>query len=75
MNFDKQVAPIGYLRNGDKIIADLKNQLETKTMPMITCAKKKCFCGLCAPKAQTHEDLLKVWKLYGDTSVFKQTTS
>jgi pyruvate-formate lyase-activating enzyme len=75
MNFDKSIGPIGYLKNKEKIISELKNQFATNTLPIITCAKKKCHCGLCAPKAKTKEDLIKIWKLYGDDKVFKTATS
>lgn len=75
MNFNKEIAPIGHLHSKDKILAELKEQFATNTLPIMTCAKKKCHCGLCAPKAKTEEDLIKIWKLYGDDKVFKTATS
>lgn len=50
MNFDGERAPIGYLNNTGAILERIKNGVEP-----IVCKNKKCYCGLCAPKAQTQE--------------------
>ena len=55
MNFDNKVGVIGYLKNSDNLLNDLKHQIETNTLPTITCKKSSCWCGLCAPKASTPE--------------------
>lgn len=47
MNWDKRVGPIGNLKDSQKII----DRLLLGT-PTIVCKKKKCWCGLCAPKAE-----------------------
>ena len=60
MNFDGKVGPIGYLKDSDKILSDLRTQLETNTLPVIVCKKSKCWCGLCAPKAATREEYDKI---------------
>lgn len=47
MNWDGRVGPIGNLKNTQQII----DRLLLGT-PTIVCKKKKCWCGLCAPKAE-----------------------
>lgn len=51
MSFDGTVAPIGYVKDADKILQELEIDLVNDTLPVITCAKAKCWCGLCSPKA------------------------
>lgn len=48
MNWDNSVGPIGNLKDTQSII----DRLLLGT-PTIVCKKKKCWCGLCAPKAET----------------------
>lgn len=55
MNFDGSVGPIGNLSGSQLVLDKLKYQLETNTLPTIQCKKHSCWCGLCAPKAQTKE--------------------
>jgi MoaA/NifB/PqqE/SkfB family radical SAM enzyme len=55
MKFDGEVGPIGSLDNTKEIVETLKLQMDSK-MPTITCAKKLCSCGICAPKADNNED-------------------
>jgi len=55
VNFNQEVGPIGHLTNQDKILSDLKEQLESDTLPTVICSKNKCWCGLCAPKASSKE--------------------
>jgi len=52
MNFDGTVGPIGNLHSTKEIILTLKDQLATKSLPVIQCKKQNCLCGLCAPKAK-----------------------
>ena len=47
-----QVEPLGSVQEYSKIIDTLRNQLESKTLPVIKCVKETCRCGFCAPKAQ-----------------------
>ena len=56
MSTSNKVEPLGTLENSDEIINTLIQQLETKTMPVIQCAKQRCLCGFCAPKAEKLED-------------------
>lgn len=60
--FDGKRGPIGKLSEGDKIIAELKQNLENRTMPTIICPKHTCGCGLCAPKSKFTENYKDVMK-------------
>jgi len=53
VNFNQEIGPIGYLSQKNKLLLELKSQLESNTLPTVICAKSKCWCGLCAPKAST----------------------
>jgi hypothetical protein len=64
MNFDGTVGPIGNLNNTDQILNTLKNQINTKSMPIIQCKKHKCLCGLCAPKAKNLDNYKSIMKKY-----------
>lgn len=64
MNFDGTISPIGNLSNTQELLDKTSNWIDTDTMPVIQCKKTNCFCGLCAPKAQTHEDYNKIFKKY-----------
>jgi hypothetical protein len=56
MSLDSTVAPIGNLSNVSDILNVLANQLDSKAMPVIQCAKQICMCGYCAPKAEKIAD-------------------
>jgi len=64
MNYDGAVGPIGHLTDYQKLLDDTKQQLSTDTMPVIQCKKQSCWCGLCAPKAQSKTDYDKIIKKY-----------
>lgn len=64
MNFDGTVGPIGTLHESNKILEQTRSWLENKNMPVITCSKYKCHCGLCAPKAQKIEQYHAIFKKY-----------
>ncbi len=64
MRFDGTVGTIGNLGNTQEIIDSLSQQLENKSLPTITCAKSKCHCGLCAPKAATADLYYPMFKKY-----------
>lgn len=56
MNYNNQVGPIGYL-------SDTRAILDSVHTDPIICKKSSCWCGLCAPKAETKElftDAMKV---------------
>jgi pyruvate-formate lyase-activating enzyme len=64
MNFDGTVGPIGNLTNADQILHTLKNQIHTKSLPIIQCKKSNCLCGLCAPKAKNLDAYKSIMKKY-----------
>lgn len=64
MNFEGQVGPIGTLQEPEKILEQTKQWFESKNMPVITCAKYNCWCGLCAPKAVDREKFDDIFKKY-----------
>jgi hypothetical protein len=69
--FDRTRGPIGKLSEGDKILAELEENLKNGTMPTIVCPKKTaCGCGLCTPKAMKKEDYKKVLFRQADPVVF-----
>lgn len=54
MRFDGTVGPIGnFLTSANEILTNLRDQIDSKTLPIIQCKKHTCWCGLCAPKAKT----------------------
>ena len=64
--------PLGNLSDSNSIITTLRNQLETKTMPVITCVKDICRCGFCAPKAESRSDFMKLIERNVPNSVFSE---
>lgn len=66
MNLDGKVGVLGYLKDGDKVLEDLKQKLETKTLPVIVCKKNSCWCGLCTPKASSRELYDNIMKNYSN---------
>ena len=64
MNFDGTVSPVGNLSNAQELLDKTSNWINTGTMPVIQCKKTRCFCGVCAPKAQTLEDYTKIFNKY-----------
>ena len=59
MNFDGEVGPIGNLSESELILERL-----TQGVDDIVCKKSRCWCGLCAPKAQSREDYITIMKRY-----------
>jgi pyruvate-formate lyase-activating enzyme len=65
MNFDGTVGPIGNLNQTDLMLAQAKNQSKS----IIVCAKSKCLCGLCAPKAadlDTYKTIMRKYEISTD---------
>ena len=60
MNFDGTVSPLGYLNRWQELLNETEARLEKETLPAMTCAKSRCLCGLCAPKAQSEEEFIKI---------------
>jgi hypothetical protein len=63
MTFDGTVGPIGNLNEPDKIINQLKTQLNNG-QPVIQCKIPVCRCGLCAPKAKNLDTYHSIIKKY-----------
>lgn len=55
-----RVEPLGNLKNYQSIISKVKEQFDSRTMPVIKCVKDICMCGFCAPKADNLADYNKL---------------
>ena len=76
MNFDGSVSPIGYLNNTTEILDWLKTRFHGSNLPVITCAKNLCTCGLCAPKSQSESDFREIMRKHvADINVFDIDTA
>lgn len=64
MNFEGKVGAIGQLSQWQSLLAWTRQNLQNKTMPVIQCKKSRCYCGLCAPKAQTLDTYKEILKKY-----------
>lgn len=64
VNFNNEVAPIGHLNDTESLISYTREKLATNSMPVIECIKERCYCGLCAPKAETLEEFNNIIKKY-----------
>jgi len=60
MNFDGTVGPIGNLKDTQPILT----QARDPDKPTIRCAKKRCLCGLCAPKAESLDTYKSIMRKY-----------
>ncbi len=59
-NLDNDIAPIGILDESDKIVERLENYaLVDKKMPVISCPKTHCGCGMCVDKIDPEHDIKK----------------
>jgi hypothetical protein len=70
-SLNSKIEPLGNLKNSDKIISNLKSQLNNKTMPVIQCIKSICQCGYCAPKAENLDDFKELINRNVITDVIK----
>jgi len=62
MNYSGTVGPIGNLND----IAPILAQARDMDKPVIRCAKERCLCGLCAPKAEnldTYQTIMRKYQL------------
>ena len=64
MNFDGTVSPIGTLDRAAELIQKTQQQLETNTLPVIQCAKTRCYCGLCSPKSDSLDTYHSIMEKY-----------
>lgn len=68
---DSTRGPLGSLDAWSTIVGDLRTKLEQNSMPIITCPNKLCGCGLCTPKSENRQDLLKTLPVVvKDVSIF-----
>ena len=56
VNLNGEVAPLGKISEFDKIIDDLADNMYQKKVPMITCPKTFCGCGMCITKSKDSID-------------------
>lgn len=52
VNLQGDVAPLGKISDFDNIIDELEEKLFDKKVPMITCPKTFCGCGMCITKSK-----------------------
>jgi len=75
--FDGTRGPIGTISECDKIIDELRTNIENKTMPIITCPLgpgKHCGCGMCTPKSIERDALMQIMPQHiEDMSIFENT--
>ena len=64
MDFAGNVAPIGNLKNTNKLLEKIMHDFDTDNMPVIQCKKSSCSCGLCAPKAKNLNTFDLIMKKY-----------
>jgi len=64
MNYNGEIAPIGYLNQADQLLTFVQEHLDKDTMPVIQCKKNTCLCGLCAPKSKNLDDFNFIMKKY-----------
>ena len=64
MNFGSEQGPIGHLSDTQSLLELTRQRLQSGTDTPIQCKKSICFCGLCAPKAQTRELYNKIMEKY-----------
>ena len=62
MNFDGTVSPIGHLDQSDSLLEKTRRSFELESIPHMTCAKDHCWCGLCAPKAESGIEFEEIMK-------------
>jgi hypothetical protein len=68
--FDGTRGPIGTISECDKIINELRTNLENKTMPIIKCPNRICNCGLCTPKSANKDQFFNIMSTHVDESIF-----
>jgi hypothetical protein len=60
MNYQGEVGPIGNLNNIESMLALARDT----DKPVIRCAKQRCYCGLCAPKARDLDTYKSIMRKY-----------
>lgn len=70
-SLNSKVEPLGYLTDCQKVLDELKNNLNNKTLPVIQCVKDTCWCGYCAPKAEKLTDFKELVSRHVISDVIK----
>ena len=64
----------GSLADINTMFSYIENMKKQSVLPTLLCAQEKCFCGVCAPKAMDHAQLMNIMKIYNKpTSVDSAT--
>jgi hypothetical protein len=69
MRIDGTVGPIGNIADYRSILETLQKDIDSNKMPVIQCAKERCICGYCAPKAEKLEDFENIMKKHVDSKI------
>lgn len=64
MDFSGEIGPIGNLDQPQLMLDYLRQHLANDSLPVIQCARERCLCGLCAPKAATMEVYREIMPKY-----------
>jgi len=62
---------IGRISEGKELVKQLREQMETGTLPVIVCPKQTCGCGLCAPKSMQTDKFMNIISGHIDTGVLQ----
>jgi hypothetical protein len=68
VGYNNKREPIGHLSNWKKLVEETKQRLTADQMPYLVCPITRCQCGLCAPKAETREELDDIMKIHISTT-------
>jgi MoaA/NifB/PqqE/SkfB family radical SAM enzyme len=69
MNFDGTVSPLGNIKYYKTILDNQQKMLDSERVPVIQCAKDRCICGYCAPKAQNGKDFVEIMQKHVDKKI------
>lgn len=58
VNLNGEVAPLGKISEFDSIIDELADSMYSKKVPLITCPKTFCGCGMCITKSKNDIDTM-----------------
>lgn len=76
MNFDGTASPLGNIKHYQNILDNQQKMLDKEHIPVIQCAKARCICGYCAPKAQNGKDFVEIMQKHVDSKIkFAYNTS
>jgi hypothetical protein len=64
MNFAGEIGPIGSVDFADQLLEQTQKRLADPDSAVIQCKNSRCYCGLCAPKAQDLDTYKVIMKKY-----------